>query len=357
MPPGPWRVVGYLTTWGVHGGYHPRNLVTSGTAEKLTHLNVAFGSVSDGRCTQGDPAVETALSYDAANSVDGVADPAGAPGGVFGQLRKLKAQYPELRVLWSFGGASGSSGFASAAADPARFAASCRALLDDPRWAGLFDGIDIDWEYPGVDSGYARLMSAVRQAFPDRLVTAAVPAAPTQLLTGGYGEAAVFVDWYNVMTYDFAGWWTPSRTAPHSALLPDAASLPGGHSASEALATYRALGVSADKLLLGVGFYGRGWAGVSSPTAGASASGPATGSIERGMEAYRTLAGRCPSTATVAGTGAAACGSEWWSYDTPATLASKASWARSQGLGGVFFWEASGDTADGQLIAALAPAR
>ncbi|MEI2699198.1 MAG: glycosyl hydrolase family 18 protein [Microthrixaceae bacterium] len=353
VPRGPWRVVGYLTTWGAHSGYHPRNLAASGAAARLTHLNVAFGSVVDGRCAQGDPAIETGVAYDAANSVDGVADPAGQPGGLFGQLRKLKAQNPQLRVLWSFGGASGSSGFAAAASDPVRFAASCRALLDDPRWAGLFDGIDIDWEYPGLDSGYAALLAAMRREMPGRLVTAAVPAAPTQLLTGGYGDAAASVDWFNVMTYDFAGWWTPTRSAPHSALHPDPASLPAGHSASEAISTYRALGVSADKLLLGVGFYGRGWSGVAVPAAGAAASGPAPGTVESGMETYRTLVQRCPATSTVAGTAVASCGSQWWSYDTPATLSSKAAWARSQGLGGVFFWEASGDTDDGQLVAAL----
>ena len=88
--------------------------------------------------------------------------------------------------------------------------------------------------------------------------------------------------------------------------------------------------------------------------AGSAASGPAPGAIESGMESYRTLAQRCPATSTIAGTAAASCASEWWSYDTPATLSSKAAWARSQGLGGVFFWEASGDTVDGQLVAALA---
>ena len=65
------------------------------------------------------------------------------------------------------------------------------------------------------------------------------------------------------------------------------------------------------------------------------------------------LKNRCPATGTVGGTAYASCGSEWWSYDTPATLAGKTSWAKSKGLGGAFFWELSGDTSNGELISAL----
>ena len=47
------------------------------------------------------------------------------------------------------------------------------------------------------------------------------------------------------------------------------------------------------------------------------------------------------------------CGGNWWSYDTPATLAGKVEYEKQQGLGGVFFWELSGDTGSGVLINAL----
>jgi chitinase len=55
----------------------------------------------------------------------------------------------------------------------------------------------------------------------------------------------------------------------------------------------------------------------------------------------------------VAGTGYAFCGGQWWSYDTPGTIGGKMSYANGQGLGGAFFWELSGDTASGELIAAV----
>jgi chitinase len=55
----------------------------------------------------------------------------------------------------------------------------------------------------------------------------------------------------------------------------------------------------------------------------------------------------------VAGTSYAKCGSNWWSYDTPSTIAGKMAYVKQQGLGGAFFWEASGDTSNGELISAI----
>ncbi|CAM5734576.1 hypothetical protein SBADM41S_01605 [Streptomyces badius] len=43
--------LGYFTNWG---SYTVKNLVTSGSAEKITHINYAFGNVQNGKCTIGD---------------------------------------------------------------------------------------------------------------------------------------------------------------------------------------------------------------------------------------------------------------------------------------------------------------
>jgi chitinase len=74
---------------------------------------------------------------------------------------------------------------------------------------------------------------------------------------------------------------------------------------------------------------------------------------EAGIEDYKVLKNTCPSTGTVAGTAYAYCGSTWWSYDTPSTITGKTNYVKSQGLGGAFFWELSGDTSNGELISAL----
>ncbi|RNL72790.1 glycoside hydrolase family 18 chitinase [Streptomyces sp. I6] len=369
--PGPGSKVklGYFTNWGVYGrNYHVKNLVTSGTAAKITHINYAFGNVQNGRCTIGDSYADYDKAYTADQSVDGVADTWDQPlRGNFNQLRKLKQRYPHIKILWSFGGWTWSGGFPQAVQNPTAFAKSCYDLVEDPRWADVFDGIDLDWEYPNAcgltcdtsgPAAFGNMMRAMRATFgPDNLVTAAITADAS---TGGkidktdYAGAAQYSDWYNVMTYDFFGAFdADGPTAPHSPLTSYAGIPQQGFTSAEAIAKLKAQGVPAAKLLLGIGFYGRGWTGVTQSAPGGSATGPAPGTYEQGIEDYKVLKNTCPANGTVAGTAYAHCGSQWWSYDTPATIGGKMGWAKNQDLGGAFFWEFSGDTANGELVSAI----
>ncbi|MET7553761.1 glycoside hydrolase family 18 chitinase [Streptomyces albidoflavus] len=368
--PGPREKInlGYFTEWGVYGrNYHVKNLVTSGSAEKITHINYSFGNVQGGKCTIGDSFAAYDKAYTAAESVDGVADTWDQPlRGNFNQLRKLKAKYPHIKVLWSFGGWTWSGGFTDAVKNPAAFAKSCHDLVEDPRWADVFDGIDLDWEYPNAcglscdSSGPAALknmVQAMRAQFGTDLVTAAITADASsggKLDAADYAGAAQYFDWYNVMTYDFFGAWDKTGpTAPHSALNSYSGIPKADFHSAAAIAKLKAKGIPASKLLLGIGFYGRGWTGVTQDAPGGTATGPATGTYEAGIEDYKVLKNTCPATGTVGGTAYAKCGSNWWSYDTPATIKTKMAWAKDQGLGGAFFWEFSGDTAGGELVSAM----
>ncbi|MFD7091060.1 glycoside hydrolase family 18 protein [Streptomyces sp. NPDC059883] len=362
------KVVGYFTNWGVYDrNYHVKNIATSGSAAKLTHINYAFGNVTGGKCVIGDSYADYEKAYTADQSVDGVADTWDQPlRGNFNQLRKLKAQHPGLKVIWSFGGWSWSGGFTEAAKNPAAFAQSCRALVEDPRWADVFDGIDIDWEYPNAcgltcdSSGrdaFRNLASALRGEFGSDLVTAAITADGSdggKIDAADYAGAAQYLDWYNPMTYDFFGAFAAQGpTAPHSPLT----SYPGipteGFNSDAAITKLKALGVPSEKLLLGIGFYGRGWTGVTQKEPGGTATGAAPGKYEAGIEDYKILKTSCPANGTVGGTAYAFCGNQWWSYDTPATIAGKMAYKNQQGLGGTFFWELSGDTTDGELIKSI----
>ncbi|GGP94003.1 chitinase [Actinomadura coerulea] len=363
------KVVGYFTNWGVYQrNYHVKNVETSGSAAKLTHINYAFGNVTGGRCAIGDSYADYDKAYTADQSVDGVADNWDQPlRGNFNQLRKLKKLHPDLKILWSFGGWTWSGGFGQAAQNPAAFAESCYNLVEDPRWADVFDGIDIDWEYPNAcgltcdtsgPDAFRKLMAAVRAKFGSGdLVTAAITADASdggKMDVTDYGGAAQYVDWYNPMTYDYFGAWdAKGPTAPHSPLT----SYPGipheGFNSTDTISKLRAKGVPANKLLLGIGFYGRGWTGVTQSEPGGTATGAAPGTYEAGIEDYKVLKGKCPATSTVAGTAYGKCGSEWWSYDTPSTIRGKMGFAGDQGLGGAFFWELSGDTTGGELITAI----
>ncbi|MGW6776294.1 glycoside hydrolase family 18 protein [Streptomyces sp. NPDC055037] len=362
------KVVGYFTNWGVYDrNYHVKNIETSGSAAKLTHINYAFGNVTGGKCVIGDSYADYEKAYTADQSVDGVADTWDQPlRGNFNQLRKLKAQHPGLKVIWSFGGWSWSGGFTEAAKNPAAFAQSCRALVEDPRWADVFDGIDVDWEYPNAcgltcdSSGrdaFRNLASALRTEFGSDLVTAAITADGSdggKIDAADYAGAAPYLDWYNPMTYDFFGAFAAQGpTAPHSPLT----SYPGipteGFNSDAAISKLKGLGVPSEKLLLGIGFYGRGWTGVTQKEPGGTATGAAPGKYEAGIEDYKILKTSCPANGTVGGTAYAFCGNQWWSYDTPATIAGKMAYKNQQGLGGTFFWELSGDTTDGELIKSI----
>jgi chitinase len=169
-----------------------------------------------------------------------------------------------------------------------------------------------------------------------------------------YAGAARHADWFMPMTYDYFGAWAAQGpTAPHSPLT----SYPGipqqGFNSAETIAKLKAKGVPASKLLLGIGFYGRGWTGVTQSEPGGTATGAAPGTYEAGIEDYKVLKGRCPANGTVAGTAYAKCGSQWWSYDTPSTIGGKMAYAQDEGLAGAFFWELSGDTPNGELITAI----
>lgn len=364
------KVVGYFTDWGVYDrNYHVKNIETSGSAARLTHINYAFGNVQGGKCAIGDSYADYDKAYTADQSVDGTADTwdNGALRGNFHQLRELKKLHPGLKVIWSFGGWTWSGGFAEAARNPDAFARSCRDLVEDKRWADVFDGIDIDWEYPNAcgltcdtsgKDAFTGVMRALRSTFgSNALVTAAITAdasAGGKMDAADYAGAAQYVDWYNPMTYDYFGAWdAKGPTAPHSPLTPYNGIPKAGFNTTDTLTKLRSLGVPASKLLLGIGFYGRGWSGVTQDAPGGTATGAAPGKYEAGIEDYKLLKTRCPATGTVGGTAYAKCGDQWWSYDTPQTIGGKMAFKNAQGLGGTFFWELSGDTANGELIKSI----
>jgi chitinase len=345
-----------------------KNIDTSGSAAKMTHILYAFGNPANGRCSVYDSFADYEKAYTAAESVDGVADTWDQPlKGSFNQLRKLKKKYPHLKVLWSFGGWTLSSGFTQAAQNPQAFAESCYNLVEDPRWADVFDGIDVDWEYPNAcglscdtsgPNAFKNVISALRTRFgQNNLVTAAITADGTaggKIDATDYAGAVNNLNWLMPMTYDYFGAFNAQGpTAPHSPLTNYAGIPTQNFTSDAAIQKLKSKGVPANKLLLGVGFYGRGWNGVTQTAPGGSATGPATGTFEPGIEDYKVLKNRCPVTGTIGGTAYAKCGNEWWGYDTPATIGGKMTYANQQGLGGAFFWELSGDTTNGELIGAV----
>jgi len=368
------RIGMYYADWDIYTrNYQPKQLETSGTAAKITDLVFAFGNTAGGQCAAGDAYADYQKLYGAADSISGVADTDTNNSGIIGQLRELKAKHPGLRIFWSFGGWTWSSGFTQAAANPTAFATSCWNLVNDARWSTVFDGIDLDWEYPNAcglscdtsgPAAYKNLLAAMynSSARNGKMITAAISADDTpggHLDATDYLGASAYVNWFDVMTYDYFGTWsTTGPTAPHSALNSYAGIPNAGWDTQDSIAYLRSKGIPASKLSFGIGFYGRGWTGVTQSAPGGSATGAAAGTYEAGNEDYKVLVNSCPVTGTVGGTAYAFCGNNWWSYDTPATIAGKMSAMKASGnVSGVFIWEANGDTTSGTLINAVYTSR
>lgn len=188
-----------------------------------------------------------------------------------------------VKVMASIGGWSMCKHFPEMAADPAkkaRFLEDCRILVEDYG----FDGIDIDWEYPGPFSGmnftgteddyhnFTLLMEDIRDVIgPDRLLTAAFSAAPAKLENLEWTALNKVMDYYNMMTYDFHGGW--SGIAGHnSPLYPYEGEEWGDFSWHTTFSYMRdQLGIDTEKVNMGMAFYGRGVVidgtpGVNAPT-------------------------------------------------------------------------------------------
>jgi len=397
------RVIGYFTQWGIYDrAYTVKNIETSGSAARLTHINYAFGNVRNDRCEVGviqpsdpntglggDAFADYTKSFGAGDSVSGTADTWDQPlRGNWNQLKQLKAKHPGLKVLISLGGWTWSRGFAHAARPENRqaFVASCvdayikgnLPVTDGAGGtgaaAGVFDGIDIDWEYPaacGLQCGgpedtanftallaeFRRQLDAVR---PGLLLTIAAGAGVDKIRVTQPGQYAQYLDYINVMTYDFHGAWDPT-TNHHSALYATANDPSTGdtkkYNTNDAIQAFLATGVPASKLNVGIGFYGRGWTNVAKTNNGLYQSGTAApGRYEAGIEDWKVLKALNYPGYDDAAAGAHWIynGTTWWSVDDPANIQRKMSYVKSQSLGGAFSWDFSGDDTNGTLLKAMA---
>ncbi|MEM6631518.1 MAG: glycoside hydrolase family 18 protein [Bacteroidota bacterium] len=316
-------------------------------ATKITHINYAFLDVRNN-------SIRSFLRNDRHN---------------LAELRKLRRKYPHLSIMVSLGGWTKSAGFSDMAASKRNRKRFAESVVDFLRTYRL-DGVDIDWEYPGQSGAgnphrkedkqnFTLMVKTLKNYLDDAseederedkpyLLSIAGGVGYTFLRNTEMGKVQRYVDFINLMSYNFAGAWSP-RTAHHTNLY--ASNLAGGseNDVAEVVRQYAAEGVPLNKITIGVAFYGRGWEGVSPRSNGLHQSSTQNlGSFrfhdlrneyidKKGYIRYWDTLAKAPYL---------------WNpndqvfitYDDPESLRYKAQYVKKQQLAGLMFWEYYRDT-------------
>ncbi len=328
--------------------------------------------------------------------------------GNYAMLMALKQRNPDLKIIPSIGGWTLSDPFYSFTDKANRdiFVASVKRFLNT--WK-FYDGVDIDWEYPGGDGAaadlgdpvndgpaYIALMRELREML-DELeaetgrsyeLTSAIGVGHDKLEDVNYAEAIPYMDYIFAMTYDFYGGW--NNVPGHQAALycgsfmrpgqcdgtgVDAEGVPykgPAYTADNGIQLLLAQGVPANKLVLGAAMYGRGWTGVTPDTltvAGDPMTGTATGKLSgttaqgvwedgvidyKGIKSYMLGAEDSGINGFEYGYDAAAEAAYVWNqttgdlitFDDNRSVQAKGEYVRSLGLAGLFSWEIDADNGD-----------
>ncbi|KAJ7462315.1 glycoside hydrolase superfamily [Mycena galericulata] len=341
-------MVGYFVNWGIYGRKFPPSLIPH---DDLTHILYAFADIKadTGEVVLSDVWADKDIHYPGDSWDEGGEN----LYGNFKALFNLKKQNRHLKVLLSIGGWTYSPKFHPVVVSPvlrAKFVESSVKLLED---FGL-DGLDVDYEYPSDHAqavGYTELLKELRHAL-DRanvkgsasnhdskfLLTIAAPCGPDHYKKLQVKEMDKYLDFWNLMAYDFAGSW--DTVANHQANV-----FGGPISASESVHWYISQGVERSKIVMGIPLYGRSFMNTEGPGKPFSGIGP--GSWEQGVYDYRALP--LPGSHVFRDEKAMASWTydydkkEMISFDTEEVARWKGEWIRKEGLGGAMVWELSGD--------------
>ena len=345
------RIVGYFAEWSKH--YTPADIA----ADKLTHINYAFGTISKGECVVKNEKADEQ----------------------FRGLVQLKSKNPQLKILISIGGWIDSGPFSDTALTEEsrkKFASSCVTFVKNRN----IDGIDIDWEFPAAEGfdkkrfrkedtqNFTSLLTELRKQLdelgkPDQkhyLLTIAAPASKGHASKIELAKIAPLLDFVNLMTYDFAGSWSP-RTSFNSPLYTIDKNT---GSVDQSAREYIEAGIPADKLVIGVPFYGRAWACVedinhrlNQPHRKKHTLGHSSGEewtwrdisenyVAKGIPSYWDDKVQVPWLYDA--------GEKLMvSYDDPKSIQLKAKYVHDHQLGGVMIWELSEDDAKASLLNAI----
>lgn len=308
---------------------------TEADAQKLDIINIAFATCREGVFCFNE---EKDLSH----------------------LSRLRRANPNLRILFSVGGwgAGGFSAMASTEEGRKKFAASCLAALQKYR----LDGIDIDWEYPGLDwagidaspadrENFTKMLYEVRHALDaepgHRMLTIAVGCDNYYITHTEMDKIAPLLDYVSIMTYDMRG-CGDTITGHHTNLFPTHRDLPRSYrSVQHSVNIYHEAGVPYHKIVIGFAMYSRMWKQVRSADnnglwqeSDPGDYGPSYGDIAQnslnrnGFVRFWDSECQAPYLFN---------GDTLISYDDETSVRAKVAFAKDMGLAGLMYWEHSND--------------
>ena len=413
-------VGGWFEEWSIYyAGYNIANMQTNGVANVLTHLFYAFSGLTaspsgTAACVLADPYAD--YQNTSLPQVTGPYSGAGGVYGNFGAIQQLKAAHPNLKTLISIGGANATNTAAfvtaaSTAAGRSSLASSCINMFLQGNLAsgvtapGLFDGINIDWEFPTATD--TTNFTALLTEFRNQLTALTATTGKTYLLTfdapaglsnadnpGGYDTIdipATFAqsDFVTIDGYNYAGDWELA-TNDASPIYDDSADpLNGtGNTIDATVQAYLATGIPASKYTMGFPAYGAGWTGNLTSTncgeyqnatevspvpntngvglcsTGNNQSSPAAGCdtlLTSGLATYKTIENllnngytACYDSTRIATSAFNPTTQTVFSYDDPTSIAAKAAYIKAHGLGGGYVWAVKDDDANGTVVKSLA---
>ena len=321
-------------------------------AKSVTRINYAFANIANGRMVTG-------YRFDAEN---------------FAYLNGLKKDNPSLTVLVSVGGWLWSTNFSDVVLTRESRRTFVQSVVD---FLDLYelDGLDIDWEYPGMPGAghpfraedkrnFTTLLKNLHREFEHHarkthhrlFLTFAAGASAEYVAHTELGKLQKYVDTVNLMAYDYYEPSSSRITGHHAPLFTNPAD-PAQVSADASVRNFEKAGVPAAKILLGVPFYGHSWGHVPASNHGLYQPGqPAP----QGYASYAVLTGAIGSTGFTRYWDSVSSvpylydpeGQTFVSYEDPESLAHKGDYVLAQGLGGIMFWDYESDPT-GQLLAAV----
>jgi chitinase len=334
----------------------PQNAVlTAGQVDphSVTRLNYAFANIQDGRMVTG-------FAHDAEN---------------FAFLTALRKENPQLTILVSVGGWLWSGNFSDMALTKesrARFIDSAADFVAQYQ----LDGLDIDWEYPGLPGAtqsfrpedkqnFTALLGELRERFNREqkksgrrlYLTIAAGASPDFLTHTEMDKVTRVLDTVNLMSYDYYEPGSGPITGHHAALFTNSKD-PEKASGDASVRAFEKAGVPAEKLVLGIPFYGRAWAdvpatgnglyqpGKPAPNASAPFSLIASSMLSHGFERTWDPVSQVPTLYNPQTR-------VFVSYEDEQSIAAKCKYVQAMKLAGVMIWDLENDDPSGTLLKAI----